>query len=126
MKSSQLRLRIVASVVSSILFSSSVHAQTGVQPLKIGVMTDMSSLFSDIGGDGSVVATKMAIEDFGGKVLGRPIEVISADHSNKPDVAANKAREWYDNDKVSVIVDLLPSGVALAVSEIARQKIKLH
>jgi len=85
----------------------------------------MSSLFSDIGGDGSVVAAKMAIEDFGGKVLGRPIEVISADHQNKPDVAANKAREWYDNDKVSVIVDLLPSGVALAVSEIARQKNKI-
>jgi len=125
MKRSQLRLRIVASVVSSILFSSSVHAQTVLQPLKIGVMTDMSSLFSDIGGDGSVIAAKMAIEDFGGKVLGRPIEIISADHQNKPDIASNKAREWYDNDKVSVIVDLLPSGVALAVSEIARQKNKI-
>lgn len=106
------------------MFCSLAQAQnTGA--VKIGVMTDMSSLFSDIGGPGSVVAAQMAIDDFGGKVLGKPIQLISADHQNKPDVAANKAREWYDAEKVSVIVDLLPSGVALSVAEIARQKNKI-
>ncbi|MGH8435323.1 MAG: ABC transporter substrate-binding protein [Pseudomonas sp.] len=94
-------------------------------PVRIGVLTDMSSLFSDIGGQGSVVAARMAIEDFGGSVLGRPIELISADHQNKPDVAANKAREWFDTRQVSAIVDLLPSSVALAVADVARQKNKL-
>ena len=84
------------------MFCSLAQAQnTGA--VKIGVMTDMSSLFSDIGGPGSVVAAQMAIDDFGGKVLGKPIQLISADHQNKPDVAANKAREWYDAEKVSVI-----------------------
>jgi len=117
--------RLIAASISLFLCCSGVQAQVTAQPVKIGVMTDMSSLFSDIGGDGSVIAAKMAVEDFGGKVLGKPIELISADHQNKPDVAANKAREWYDNDKVSVIVDLLPSGVALSVSEIARQKNKI-
>lgn len=117
--------RLLAASISITMCCSGAQAQTITQPVKIGVMTDMSSLFSDIGGDGSVVAAKMAIEDFGGKVLGKPIELISADHQNKPDVAANLAREWYDKDKVSAIVDLLPSGVALSVSEIARQKNKI-
>lgn len=117
--------RLLAASISITMCCSGAQAQTIAQPVKIGVMTDMSSLFSDIGGDGSVVAAKMAIEDFGGKVLGKPIELISADHQNKPDVAANLAREWYDKDKVSAIVDLLPSGVALSVSEIARQKNKI-
>ena len=117
--------RLLAASISITMCCSGAQAQTITQPVKIGVMTDMSSLFSDIGGDGSVVSAKMAIEDFGGKVLGKPIELISADHQNKPDVAANLAREWYDKDKVSAIVDLLPSGVALSVSEIARQKNKI-
>ena len=117
--------RLLATSISIMMCCSSVQGQTIAQPVKIGVMTDMSSLFSDIGGEGSVVAAKMAIEDFGGRVLGKPIELISADHQNKPDVAANLAREWYDKDKVSAIVDLLPSGVALSVSEIARQKNKI-
>ena len=117
--------RLLATSISIMMCCSGVQGQTIAQPVKIGVMTDMSSLFSDIGGEGSVVAAKMAIEDFGGRVLGKPIELISADHQNKPDVAANLAREWYDKDKVSAIVDLLPSGVALSVSEIARQKNKI-
>ena len=114
--------RLLAASISITMCCSGAQAQTITQPVKIGVMTDMSSLFSDIGGDGSLVAAKMAIEDFGGKVLGKPIELISADHQNKPDVAANLAREWYDKDKVSAIVDLLPSGVALAAS--ARKALK--
>jgi branched-chain amino acid transport system substrate-binding protein len=90
--------------------------------VRIGVLTDMTALFSDIGGTGSVAAAKMAIEDFGGKVKGVPVEVVFADHQNKTDVAASKAREWFDIQNVDVIVDLLPSSVALSVAEIARQK----
>lgn len=97
----------------------------GEAPLKIGVLTDMSSLFADIGGQGSVTALRMAVEDFGGKVLGKPIEVVSADHQNKTDVAANKAREWFDVQGVDMITDLLPSSVALAVSDVGRQKNKV-
>lgn len=125
MKKPHWTCRLLVASISIMMCCTGVQAQTISQPVKIGVMTDMSSLFSDIGGEGSVIAAKMAIEDFGGKVLGKSIELISADHQNKPDVAANLAREWYDKDKVSAIVDLLPSGVALSVSEIARQKNKI-
>lgn len=113
-------------VTMPLVFACAVgQAQSSGNPIKIGVMTDMSSLFSDIGGQGSLLAAQMAVDDFGGKVLGKPIQLVSADHQNKPDVAANRAREWFDNDKVSTIVDLLPSGVALSVAEIARQKNKI-
>jgi len=94
-------------------------------PVKIGVLTDMTSLFSDIGGQGSAVALRMAVEDFGGKVLGKPIEVLQADHQNKADIAANKAREWFDVQGVDMVTDLLPSSVALAVSDVGRQKNKV-
>jgi branched-chain amino acid transport system substrate-binding protein len=90
--------------------------------VKIGVLTDMSSIFSDIGGKGSVVAAQMAVDDFGGKVLGAPVKVISADHQNKTDVAATVAREWFDNEHVDMVQDLLPSSVALAVSNVAKEK----
>ncbi len=93
--------------------------------IRIGVLNDMSGTYSDLAGPGSVVAAKMAVEDFGGKVLGKPIEILSADHLNKPDVAANKAREWYDKDKVDAIVDLPTSSCALAVLEVAKQKNKI-
>ena len=90
--------------------------------VKIGVLTDMSGLYSDVGGEGAVVAAKMAIEDAGGKVLGKPIELISSDHQNKADIAANKAREWYDTQKVDMIAELLNSAVGLAVQEVGKQK----
>ncbi len=90
--------------------------------VKIGVLTDMSGLYSDAGGAGAVLAAKMAIEDAGGKVLGKPIELISSDHQNKADIAANKAREWYDTQKVDMIAELLNSAVALAVQEVGKQK----
>jgi branched-chain amino acid transport system substrate-binding protein len=93
--------------------------------LKVGVMTDMSGAYSDLCGPGSVVAAQMAIDDFGGKVLGKQIELVSVDHQNKPDIAANKAREWFDNDKVDVIADLPTSSAALAVEEVANQKKKI-
>lgn len=90
--------------------------------VRIGVLTDLSGALSDLSGSGSVTAVRMAVEDFGGKVLGKPIEVIEADHQNKTDVAGNKAREWIDRQKVDMITDLTNSAVALAVMDIARQK----
>ena len=90
--------------------------------VKIGVMNDMSGLYADIGGPGSVEAAKMAIQDFGGKVLGKPVELVFADHLNKPDVGANKAREWYDTEGVDVIVDVPTSSVAIAVGKVAAEK----
>jgi branched-chain amino acid transport system substrate-binding protein len=89
--------------------------------VKIGVMNDMSGLYADIGGPGSVEAARMAIQDFGGKVLGKPVELVFVDHLNKPDVGASKAREWYDTD-VDMIVDVPTSSVAIAVGKVAGEK----
>jgi branched-chain amino acid transport system substrate-binding protein len=91
----------------------------------IGVMNDMSGLYADIGGPGSVEAAKMAVQDFGGKVLGKPVEVVFADHQNKPDVGANKAREWYDTQGVDMIVDVPTSSVAISVGKVAAEKKRL-
>lgn len=93
--------------------------------VKIGVMNDQSSIYADLSGLGGVEAARMAIEDFGGKVLGQPIQLVSADMQNKADVAANIANKWYDNENVDVVVDVPNSAAALAIQEIARQKKKL-
>lgn len=93
-------------------------------PVKIGVLADMSSLYADIGGQGSVEAVKMAVEDFGGSVLGKPIEVISADSQVKVDVSTNIARNWFDSG-VDVITELPSSGIALALMDISRNKKKI-
>ena len=93
--------------------------------IKIGVLSDMSSLYSDIGGAGSVAAAKLAVEDFNPAAHGMKVEVVSADHQNKPDIGANIARQWYDVDHVDVIVDVPTSSVALAVSEVTREKNKV-
>jgi branched-chain amino acid transport system substrate-binding protein len=90
--------------------------------VKIGVLTDMTGFYSDFAGPGSVLAVKMAVEDFGGKVLGKPIEVISADHQNKADIASTTARRWFDEERVDAVVDLVNSGTALAVMPVAAEK----
>ncbi|MGD0585700.1 MAG: ABC transporter substrate-binding protein [Oryzomonas sp.] len=90
--------------------------------VKIGVLTDMSGVYSQIGGKGTLVAVEMAVADFGGKVLGKPIEVISADHQNKADIASTKAREWFDTGKVDMVTGLLNSACALAVQKIGAEK----
>ena len=90
--------------------------------VKVGVLTDMSGLYSDLGGQGSVEAAKMAVADFGGKVLGKNIEVIGADHQNKADVGAQKAREWFDQQGVDMITDALNSAVGIAVTKVAGEK----
>lgn len=90
--------------------------------VKIGILNDVSGIYSDFTGRGSVAAAQIAIDEFGGKVRGAPIELISADHQNKPDIAANLAREWFDQGKVDMIADFPTSSTALAVMEIAKQK----
>lgn len=92
------------------------------QVVKIGVLADMSGVYKDMSGPGVVEAVKMAVEDFGGSVLGRPIEVISADHQNKPDTAATIARRWYDVEKVDAIADVVGSASSLAVSSVASSR----
>jgi branched-chain amino acid transport system substrate-binding protein len=93
--------------------------------VRIGVMTDLSGPYADLSGNGSVEAAKLAVEDFGGTVAGARIEVIAADHLNKPDLGASIARRWYENEQVDLIVDVPTSSVALAVQTIARERNKL-
>jgi branched-chain amino acid transport system substrate-binding protein len=93
--------------------------------IKIGVMNDMSGLYADLTGPGSVVAARMAVEDFGAAAKGLKVEIVGADHQNKPDVGSNIVRTWIDVDKVDVIVDVPTSSVALAVSEIVKDKNKV-
>jgi branched-chain amino acid transport system substrate-binding protein len=102
------------------------NAQISDDVVKIGVLTDMSSLYADATGKGSVAAVQMAVADYGGKVKGKPVEVISADHQNKPDVGVNIARNWYDNDKVDAIFDVPTSSVALPVSALTREKNRIN
>jgi branched-chain amino acid transport system substrate-binding protein len=101
---------------------SSAAAQISNDMIKIGVLSDMSSLYSDSTGTGSLIAAQMAAADFNGKVKGKPIEVIGADHQNKPDIGSSIAREWYDIGKVDAIVDVPTSSVALAVQQITRDR----
>ncbi|GHD21714.1 ABC transporter substrate-binding protein [Tianweitania populi] len=93
--------------------------------VKIGFIEDMSGVYADITGKGAVTAAEMAVEEFGGKVLGKPIEVLSADHQNKPDIAASVARKWFDEDKLDAVLDVASSSPALAVLEVAKQKEKI-
>ncbi len=106
-------------------FATGAQAQISDGIVKIGVLNDMSGLYSDITGQGSVFAARQAVEDFGAAAKGLKVEVIDADHQNKPDLGASIARRWYDVDKVDVIVDVPTSSVALAVSEITREKNKV-
>lgn len=101
------------------------HAQISDDVVKIGVLADMSSLYADIAGPGSVIAAKLAVEDFGGTVLGKRIEVVSADHQNKPDIGGAIARKWYDIEQVDAVADVPNSAVGLAVHGIAREKNKV-
>jgi branched-chain amino acid transport system substrate-binding protein len=101
-------------------------AQISDDVVKIGVLTDMSSLYADATGKGSLTAVQMAVSDYGSKVRGKPVEVVSADHQNKPDVGVSIARSWYDNDKVDAIFDVPTSSVALPISALTREKNKIH
>jgi branched-chain amino acid transport system substrate-binding protein len=113
----------------TLLFASFVAAfslpASAQAPLKLGLLLDMSGPYADIGGQGSVIAARMAVDDFGGKVLERPIEIVFADHQNKADLAGSLARQWFDDQGVETILDVAASGPALAVNEIAKQRSKI-
>ena len=131
-----MRRNFIAVVVSSalaVLGSSHGLAQSQAKAgavsgdvVRIGVLTDMSGLYSDLGGQGSVEAARMAVQDFGGKVLGKNIDIVSADHQNKADIGANRAREWYDQQGVDIITDALNSGVGIAVAKVADEKKRVY
>ena len=114
------KLAIAAAVAMAM--ATAAHAQISDGVIKIGVMNDQSSLYADISGPGGVAAAKMAVEDFGAAKKGMKVEIISADHQNKPEVGSAIARQWYDVDKVDVIVDVPTSSVALAINQVTREK----
>lgn len=118
----QFHLKVLSAALG-LLFASAAPAQ-GVSDgvVRIGVATDMTGALSDLSGRGSAMAVRMAVEDFGGKVLGQPIEVLEMDHQNKADIAASKVREWFDVQKVDMITDLTNSAVALAAIGVAKDK----
>jgi branched-chain amino acid transport system substrate-binding protein len=115
----------LAALASALLSPHAALAQVSDNAVKIGVLTDMSGPASDATGPGSLAAAQMAVEDFGGKVLGAPISVISADSQLKPDIGAGIARRWYDTEGVDLIVDVPVSAVGLAVQRVANEKHKL-
>lgn len=125
MRSPRTLIALPTSMLLLFLANASPQAKPGKisgGAVKIGVLTDMSGLYSDNSGQGSAVAAQMAVDDFGGKVLGRPVQVVAADHQGKADVGASKAREWFDTQGVDVIVDAVNSAVAIAVSKVATEK----
>ncbi|HET7362076.1 MAG TPA: ABC transporter substrate-binding protein [Burkholderiales bacterium] len=115
------KLGIAAAVAMAV---GTAHAQISDGVIKIGVLNDQSSLYADISGQGAAVAARMAVEDFGAAKKGMKVEVIQADHQNKPEVGSAIARQWYDVDKVDVIVDVPTSSVALAINQVTREKNK--
>ena len=119
--------RIFAGLLAavSLAVAAPAGAQVSDNVVKIGLILDMSSIYADITGKGSADAAQMAIDDFGGKVLGKPIELVYADHQNKADIAAGKAREWFENEKVDAILDVAASATALAALEVAKANKKI-
>ena len=120
-----LKRSLLALAVAGTFAAGAAQAQISDNEIKIGVLTDMSSLYTDLSGAGSVAAARMAVEDSGIEKRGYKVEIVSADHQNKPDVGSGIARQWYDVDKVDVIVDVPNSGVALAINQITRDKGKV-
>ncbi|MDY7539715.1 ABC transporter substrate-binding protein [Undibacterium sp. RTI2.1] len=120
------KFKIAALAVSAAMasLSGTASAQISGDTVKIGFITDLSGLYSDIDGPGGVEAIKMAIADFGGTVLGKKIELVTADHQNKADIAASKAREWFDRDGVDMLIAGTNSGTNLAMSKVALEKKK--
>jgi branched-chain amino acid transport system substrate-binding protein len=118
-------MRLIATLALVAAASLASAAQAEDITVKLGVLNDMSSLYADIGGQGSVLAAKMAVEDFNPSAHGMKVEIISADHLNKPDVGANIAKQWIDVDHVDAILDVPTSSVALAVNEVVRDKNKV-
>ncbi|SFU77900.1 amino acid/amide ABC transporter substrate-binding protein, HAAT family [Polaromonas sp. YR568] len=117
-----MKLKALVAALALGLTGAAFAQNTG--PIKIGIITDMSSLYADIDGPAGAEMLKWAVQDFGGKVLNRPIEVLSADHQNKADVASSKAREWIDKDGLQMLIGGTNSGTALAMSKVTTEKKK--
>src|SRR6201981_3231350 len=117
-----MKLGLLAAVALGGLLLSAPATAQGV---KIGILNDQSGVYADYGGKYSLEAARMAIEDFGGEVLGKKIEIVTADHQNKPDLAVAIARRWYDTEGVDMITELTTSSVALAVQELSKEKNKI-
>jgi branched-chain amino acid transport system substrate-binding protein len=115
-------LRALALTLAAALVPGLAAAQVSDDVLRVGVLNDLSGPYADFAGPGSVVAARLAAEDMGGKVLGKPIEVIGGDHQNKPDVGAALARRWVDIDRVDMVIDMPNSAVALAVQQVGRER----
>jgi branched-chain amino acid transport system substrate-binding protein len=111
-----------ASLLALALTAAFAAPAMAQEKVKIGFITDMSSLYADVEGKNGAVAIQMAIDDFGGKVLGKPIELLTADHQNKADIAASKAREWIDTQGISLVFGGTNSATALAMAKVARRK----
>src|SRR6476661_2873529 len=116
---------LLALAMAGAFAAGAAQAQISDNVVKIGVLSDMSSLYTDLAGAGSVAAARLAVEDSGIEKRGVKVEIVSADHQNKPDVGSAIARQWYDTDKVDVIVDVPNSGVALAINQITKDKGKV-
>jgi branched-chain amino acid transport system substrate-binding protein len=116
--------RIAIGMVLTVLAAGTAHAQISGNVVKIGVINDQSSLYADITGQGSVLAARMAVED--AKLQGLTVEVVFADHQNKPDVGTSLVRQWFDRDGVDAVADVPTSSVALAVNEVVKEKNKVH
>ena len=120
-----MRKNLLLSMSFILASSTAAFADASDGVVKIGILNDQSGVYANFGGKYSYEAAKMAVEDYGGKVLDANVEVVTADHQNKPDVASNIARQWYDTEQVDAIMELTTSSVALAVQAISKEKKKI-
>ena len=118
-------LAAAAALALSPLVGTAQQGKLSGDVVKIGVLTDMSGLYADYGGPGALAAARLAVQDFGGRMFGKPIEVVNADHQNKPDIAKNVTQQWFDRDGVDMTVENLNSSVALAVQALGKEKNKI-
>jgi branched-chain amino acid transport system substrate-binding protein len=125
MKRKLITAAIAAVLAGGASFAMAQQGKLSGDAVKIGVLTDMSGLYADYGGPGAVAAARLAVQDFGGKMFGKDIVVVSADHQNKPDIAKNVAQQWFDRDGVDISVENLNSAVALTVQALAKEKNKI-
>ncbi|WP_429815199.1 ABC transporter substrate-binding protein [Sinorhizobium chiapasense] len=117
--------KLIVTLAAMLASSTAAFADASDGKVKIGILNDQSGVYADFGGKSSYEAALMAVEDFGGKVLGVPVEVITADHQNKADIASNIARQWYDTEQVDSIMELTSSSVGLAVQALSKEKKKI-
>src|SRR5512138_2970401 len=121
-----MRRNVIAALAFLLWGAGLTASAVAQQPVKLGVLNDQTGLYADLTGMGSVHAARMALEDFGGKVMGKTIEGLIADHQNKPDHGASIARQWIENEHVNMIIDVPNSAVGLAVQEVTRERDAVH